>query len=138
MSRSRPGANLNTWRLADGVGRPTMYPIYQFLHILIRCTLLVIVQCQASESLDFCFNSTLEGFRLDATVLKTKGVSQLMECIVEFVNEPCCRSINYKKDFQNTEANCEMLHDVVYNTSEKVLERNSSYDYVYLLDPQKV
>ncbi|CAB4011448.1 Hypothetical predicted protein, partial [Paramuricea clavata] len=59
-----------------------------------------------------------------------------MECIVECVNEPCCRSTNYKKDFQN-KPNCEMLHDVVYNTSEKVLERNSSYDYVYLLDPQK-
>jgi hypothetical protein len=31
-----------------------------------------------------------------------------------------------------------MLHDVIYNTSGKVLERNSSYDYVYLVDPQKV
>ncbi|CAB3988571.1 Hypothetical predicted protein [Paramuricea clavata] len=55
-----------------------------------------------------------------------------MEC----VKEPCCRSINYKKTIHN-EPNCEMLHDVIYNTSENVLERNSSYDYVYLLDPQK-
>ena len=67
----------------------------------------------------------------------TKGVSERIECIMECVMEPCCRSINYKKTFQN-EPNCEMLHDVIYNTSEKVLERNSSYDYVYVLDPQKV
>jgi hypothetical protein len=31
-----------------------------------------------------------------------------------------------------------MLHDVIYNTTEEALERNSSYDYVYLVDPQKV
>ncbi len=31
-----------------------------------------------------------------------------------------------------------MLHDVVYNTSEKDLERNFSYDYIYLNEPQKV
>ncbi|XP_028411182.1 microfibril-associated glycoprotein 4-like [Dendronephthya gigantea] len=30
-----------------------------------------------------------------------------------------------------------MLHNVVYNTSERLLEKNSSYDYVYLLNPQK-
>ena len=77
------------------------------------------------------------GFRLNTTVLMTKGVSQWINCIIECVKEPCCRSINYKKTFQN-EPNCEMLHDVVYNTTEKVLERNFSYDYVYLLDPQKV
>ena len=47
------------------------------------------------------------------------------------------RSINYKKTFKN-EANCEMLHDVVYNTSEKDLERNFSCDYIYLNEPQKV
>ena len=77
------------------------------------------------------------GFRLNTTVLMTKFVSQWMECVMKCVNEPCCRSINYKKTFQN-EANCEMLHDVVYNTSEKDLERNFSYDYIYLNEPQKV
>ncbi|CAB4039465.1 Hypothetical predicted protein [Paramuricea clavata] len=65
-----------------------------------------------------------------------KGVSQWIDCVIECVQQPCCRSINYKKVFQN-EPNCEILHDVVYNTSEKVLERNSFYDYVYLVDPQK-
>ncbi|XP_028411110.1 microfibril-associated glycoprotein 4-like [Dendronephthya gigantea] len=30
-----------------------------------------------------------------------------------------------------------MLHNVVYNTSESLLEKNSSYDHVYLLNPQK-
>ena len=67
----------------------------------------------------------------------TKDVFERIECIMECVKEPCCRSINYKKTFQN-EPKCEMLHEVIYNTSEKALKRNSSYDYVYLLDPQKV
>ena len=31
-----------------------------------------------------------------------------------------------------------MLHDLLNNTSEKMLEKNSSYDYVYLVNPQKV
>ncbi len=71
------------------------------------------------------------------SVVMTKFVSQWMECMIECVNEPCCRSINYKKTYKN-EANCEMLHDVVYDTSEKDLERNFSYDYIYLIEPQKV
>ena len=77
------------------------------------------------------------GYRLNTSVVMTKFVSQWMECMIECVNEPCCRSINYKKTYKN-EANCEMLHDVVYNTSEKDLERNFSYDYIYLIEPQKV
>jgi hypothetical protein len=36
------------------------------------------------------------------------------------------------------ESNCEMLHNVVYNVSERVLKENSTYDYVYLLNPEKV
>ena len=69
--------------------------------------------------------------------MMTKDVSERIDCIMECVKEPCCRSINYKKTFQN-EPNCEMLHDVIYNTSEKALERNSSHDHVYLVNPQKV
>ncbi len=58
-----------------------------------------------------------------------------MEC----ATEACCRSINYKKTAPlHNEPNCEMLHDVVYNTSEKMLDKNSSYDYVYLVNPEKV
>ena len=66
-----------------------------------------------------------------------KTVSEWTECIIECVKEPCCRSINYRKTLCN-ETNCEMLHNVVYNTSEKLLEKNSSYDHVYLTNPHKV
>ena len=65
------------------------------------------------------------GFRLDTTVLMIKVVSEKLDCVMECSNEPCCRSINYKKIFQN-EPNCEILHNVVLN-------KNSSFDYVYLV-----
>ena len=64
-------------------------------------------------------------------------VLERIDCVIKCVQEPCCRSINYKKTSQN-ETNCEMLHDVVYNTSEKVLEKNRSHDYIYLTNPRKV
>ena len=85
------------------------------------------------------FNTFFEGFRLNVKVLKTKVVSQWIDCIMECSTEACCRSINYKKTvpLQN-EPNCEMLHHVLYNTSEKMLDKNSSYDYVYLVNPEKV
>jgi hypothetical protein len=79
------------------------------------------------------------GFRLDATVLMARAVSQRIDCVIDCATEPCCRSINYKKSmFLENESNCEMLHNVVYNVSEKILKEKSSYDYVYLLNPQKV
>lgn len=79
------------------------------------------------------------GFRLNTTVFKTLVVSQDIDCVIECGNDPCCRSINYKKtlNLQN-EPNCEMLHNVVYNLSEKVLESNTSYDHIFLVDTQKV
>ncbi len=67
----------------------------------------------------------------------TKFVSQRIDCVMECATEPCCRSINYKKVLQN-ESNCELLHNVIYDESEEVLEKISSYDYVYLVNPQKV
>jgi hypothetical protein len=68
-----------------------------------------------------------------------KVVSEKLGCVIECSNEPCCRSINYKitSTFQN-EPNCEILHNVVYNTSQNALEKTSSYDYVYLARPEKV
>ena len=70
------------------------------------------------------------GFRLNSSVVMTKFVTQWLECVIKCVNEPCCRSMNYKKTLMQefNEANCEMLQDVVDNTSEKDLERNLSYD----------
>ena len=67
-----------------------------------------------------------------------KLVSQRIDCIVECAIEPCCRSINYKKTSKN-ETNCEMLHDQLdTNDTSKKLLNESSYDYVYLTNPQKV
>ena len=55
-----------------------------------------------------------------------------MECAID----QCCRSLNYKKNstLQN-ETNCEMLHNVV---SHNMLEKHSSFDYVYLINSEKV
>jgi hypothetical protein len=79
------------------------------------------------------------GFRLNTTVLKTKVVSQRVDCVMECATETGCRSINYKKTVSvQNETNCEMIHDVLDDTSEKMLENNSSYDYVYLVNPNKV
>ena len=79
------------------------------------------------------------GYRLNVTILKTKAVSDWLACVLECVTEPCCRSINYKKSsISQNESNCEMLHNMVYNTSQKLLEPNCSYDHVFLNNPQKV
>ncbi|XP_028415686.1 adhesion G protein-coupled receptor E2-like [Dendronephthya gigantea] len=87
-----------------------------------------------------CYNSTLEGTRLKYSVIKSKFVQgEMIDCLMECVTEPCCRSINYKNNwmFEN-ETNCEMLHNMVYTASKKMLEKNSSYDHAYLINPAKV
>ena len=80
------------------------------------------------------------GFKLNATIIKNVVVSEWIDCVLECACEPCCRSINYKKtlDLKN-ETNCEMLHDMVYNKSQLLLlDKNNSYDHVYLANPRKV
>ncbi len=63
----------------------------------------------------------------------------MIDCVMECAAEPCCRSINYKKEnVLHKESNCELLHNVIYDESEEVLKKNNSYDYVYLVNPQKV
>ena len=79
------------------------------------------------------------GLRLNVTVIKPIVVLHWIDCVMECATDACCRSINYKKTVSlPNEPNCEMLHDVLYNTSEKMLENNSSYDHVYLENPEKV
>ena len=79
------------------------------------------------------------GFRLNATVFKNISVKNWVYCIKICAGEPCCRSINYKKTCGLlNEPNCEMLHDVVHNASQDILEINSTYHYAYLVNPQKV
>ncbi|XP_028412080.1 uncharacterized protein LOC114534804 [Dendronephthya gigantea] len=109
------------------------------VNLVARSILWVAIQhVHSSEGLDFCFNSTLEGYRLDARILKTQHAPTWINCVVECVKEPCCRSINYNKTFDlNEEPNCEMLHNLVYNTSDKILQLNPSFGYIYLLQPEK-
>ena len=85
----------------------------------------------------FHFKLHLIGYRLNAIIWMAIPVFKKIDCVIKCVQEPCCRSTNYKKTPQN-ETNCEMLHDVVYDTSEEVLEKNCSCDYVFLTNPQKV
>ena len=63
----------------------------------------------------------------------------MIDCLIECLKEPCCRSINYKKHRGENETNCEMLHKLVDNpASQEVLEKNNSYDHIYLINPKKV
>ena len=68
-----------------------------------------------------------------------KHVWQRIDCVIECESVPCCRSVNYKHTLPSeNESNCEMLHNVVYNVSGKLLQGNSQYDYSYLTNPIKV
>ncbi|XP_028398692.1 sushi, von Willebrand factor type A, EGF and pentraxin domain-containing protein 1-like [Dendronephthya gigantea] len=100
---------------------------------------LLFVFLPQSESLDFCFDANKEGFRLNRTILKRTNAPSKIQCILSCVKEQCCRSVNYWKRLQREqECRCEMLHDVIGNkTAETELEKNSSYDYVYLTAPLK-
>ena len=54
------------------------------------------------------------------------------------VNDPCCRSVNYKDESECAEeSECELLHNTVYNTS-KELKKNLSYVHISLDKPVKV
>ena len=69
----------------------------------------------------------------------TINVSQRIDCVIECDKEPCCRSINIQKKSNSHDAQiCEMLHNVVYNTSEDLLEANPTFDHVYLTSSKKV
>ena len=52
--------------------------------------------------------------------------------------EPCCRSINYKKNVAHHEINCEMLSDLLENDSKKFLKKNKSFDYAFKILANKV
>ena len=83
-------------------------------------------------------NFIFAGFRLDAEVVMNKSVAQWINCVIECASQPCCRSINFKKEIiSQDEPNCEMLHKVVYKSRDKLLKQNPSYKHVYLISPQK-
>jgi hypothetical protein len=79
------------------------------------------------------------GSRLNTTIFTTTHVSGQLDCLIVCDKEPCCRSINFKKKSKShIEKNCEMLHNVVYNTSEKLLETNAFFDHLYFTSSKKV
>jgi hypothetical protein len=64
------------------------------------------------------------GSRLNTTIFTTTHVTGQLDCLIVCDKEPCCRSINFKKkSSSHIEKNCEMLHNVVSNTSEQLLEK---------------
>jgi hypothetical protein len=79
------------------------------------------------------------GSRLNTTIFTTTHVTGQLDCLIVCDKEPCCRSINFKKkSSSHIEKNCEMLHNVVSNTSEQLLEKNQSFDHVYFISSEKV
>ncbi|XP_028416458.1 uncharacterized protein LOC114540535 [Dendronephthya gigantea] len=105
-----------------------------WLFIFISCILLK--GTDSEREVVICYNSTLEDSWLKGSVVKRMFVlGKMIDCLVKCVTEPCCRSINYKKHSKDNETNCEMLHSVVDEiTSQEVLEKNASYDHIYLIN----
>ena len=55
------------------------------------------------------------------------------------MKDSCCRSINFKTIITaRNEENCEILHNLVYNTSDDLLKKNDTYDHIYFNSPMKV
>ncbi|XP_028412000.1 uncharacterized protein LOC114534732 [Dendronephthya gigantea] len=101
---------------------------------------LAIAVDNTIANVHFCYDSSFEGFRLNTAIHSTVFVYDWVDCAGECLKEPCCRSINFKKELilQNSEDyNCEMLHNVITNVSKNLLEPNSSYDYVFIHNPKK-
>ncbi|XP_028411627.1 coagulation factor VIII-like [Dendronephthya gigantea] len=101
---------------------------------------LVFALENTAASVNFCYDSSFEDFRLNTTIHSTAFVYDWVDCAGECLKEPCCRSINFKKEFisENSENyNCEMLHHVITDASNNLLEPNSSYDYVFFHNTKK-
>ena len=78
------------------------------------------------------------GFRLNAPVLEVRNVSWRSACVDDCFANPCCRSMNYNHASSTNQSNkCELLHDLVDNTSH-VLEPNSSFHHIFFYQPLKV
>lgn len=62
-----------------------------------------------------------------------------MLCVVRCVIDPCCRSVNFKRNSSNEGyGDCELLHDVKNSTSSEMHEKNEMYEHIPLLEPRKV
>ncbi|XP_028412003.1 EGF-like repeat and discoidin I-like domain-containing protein 3 [Dendronephthya gigantea] len=102
-------------------------------------TLLISLE-NTVASVNFCYDSSFEGFRLNTAIHSTALVYDWVDCAGECLKEPCCRSINFKKEFISENSRnytCEMLHNVITVPSKHLLEPNSSYDYIFFHNPRK-
>ena len=81
----------------------------------------------------------ISGFRLNTTVYARIAAADWSVCAIECVKDSCCRSINYKTIITaRNEENCEMLHNLVYNTSDDLLKKNDTYVHIFFNSPMKV
>ncbi|XP_046855987.1 EGF-like repeat and discoidin I-like domain-containing protein 3 isoform X2 [Xenia sp. Carnegie-2017] len=110
---------------------------------MLSLLILLWTKFEQTQSENYCFNSSLEGWRLnEPVILKTDAQSET-ECILSCVKTPCCRSINYRIGFNQSCGNegnkdrCEMLHSIHDKNDCSKLERNTKYNYVLLISPKK-
>ncbi|XP_028393895.1 uncharacterized protein LOC114518154 [Dendronephthya gigantea] len=86
----------------------------------------------------FCYNASLETFRLNATILQVKDVVSKQECLDKCLDEPCCRSINYEHSTSPAKPQkCELLHELLNENACSLLVKNTSFDHAYIIEPRK-
>ncbi|CAB3977854.1 Hypothetical predicted protein [Paramuricea clavata] len=89
-----------------------------------------------AEGLNFCFDGSKEGNRLNSTVIKYVHTNTGLQCIFLCVQlDKSCRSINFRK-ISNGEKNCELLRDV-HSEKPDLLLNDDQFDYYLLLDPNR-
>jgi hypothetical protein len=72
-------------------------------------------------------------------VVKTVHTISGPECILDCLNNSCCRSVNYNKQNISSEnkTNCELLHNVVSDQPGQ-WKYDENFDHYYLLNTDKV
>jgi hypothetical protein len=128
------------YRSAESIERDGIaYMIFKCRSL--RCLLRTCISTTAFNraGTDTLLSSSTVDSRLITNRFQTINVSHRIDCLIECDKEPCCRSINIQKKSSSHDAQiCEMLHNLVYNTSKKLLEANPSFDHVYFTSSKKV
>ena len=75
---------------------------------------------------------------MNTTVHKHLNALSEFDCGVHCYHDSCCRSANFKKlPCEDGGENCELLHAVEWEEPGK-LQKNETYDYLIMVQPQKV
>ena len=78
------------------------------------------------------------GKRLNTTVHKHLAAMSEFDCAAHCSKDSCCRSANFKKiPPHDGRKNCEFLHAVEREEPEN-LQENGTYDYLIMIQPQRV